>query len=328
MTDLRTTYLGLSLRSPLVASASPATAYLHGLLALQDAGAAAVVLPSLFEEEADETTWPDPDAVRPDSLPDLEFEGGGPARYAKLTASAKAALHIPVIASLNGTTPSGWVSCAQQLEQAGADAIELNLYAVAADPWRSGSRVEEGYLDVVRLVRGAVEVPLAVKLSPYLSATAHFCRQVVEAGADGLVLFNRFYQPDIDLDTLDVRPRVALSDPSELRLPLRWLALLTPVLPATSFAATTGVHSGQDAAKVLLAGADVVMMASALLRHGPAYIGTVEAELTAWMLQRGYDSVDGLRGLARRDRTSDPAAYERANYLRTLASYRPHWTLG
>jgi dihydroorotate dehydrogenase (fumarate) len=323
MSDLRTTYLGLRLRSPLVASASPATAYLHGLLALQDAGVAAVVLPSLFEEEADETAPPDGDV-----LPDLEFEGGGPVRYAKLVEAAKAALHIPVIASLNGTTPSGWVSHAQRLESAGADAIELNLYAVAADPWRSGARVEEGYLEVVRLVRGAVEVPLAVKISPYLSATAHFCRRLVEAGIDGLVLFNRFYQPDIDLDTLDVRPHVELSEPDELRLPLRWIALLRPVLPATSLAATTGVHSGRDAAKALLAGADVAMMASALLRHGPAHVAAVEAELVGWMDQRGYDSVADLRGVAQHDRASDPFAYERANYLRTLASYRPHRMVG
>lgn len=323
MTDLRTTYLGLDLRSPLVASASPVTAYLHGLLALQNAGAGAVVLPSLFEEEADETAQSDVE-----SLPDLEFEGGGPIRYAKLTAAAKEALHIPVIASLNGTTPSGWISYAQRLEQAGADAIELNLYAVAADPWRSGARVEEGYLEVVRLVRGAVEVPLAVKLSPYLSATAHFCRRVVEAGADGLVLFNRFYQPDIDLDTLDVLPRVDLSDPHELRLPLRWLALLRPLLPSVSFAATTGVHSGRDAAKAILAGADVAMMASALLRHGPGHVAGVEAELTTWMAEHGYGSVADLRGAAQRDRTSDPAAYERANYLRTLNAYRPHRMIG
>ncbi len=323
MTDLRTTYLGLALRSPLVASASPATAYLHGLLALQDAGVGAVVLPSLFEEEADETR---PSYV--DSLPDLEFEGGGPIRYAKLTAAAKDVLHIPVIASLNGTTPSGWVSYAQRLEQAGADAIELNLYAVAADPWRSGTRVEEGYLEVVRLVRGAVGLPVAVKLSPYLSATAHFCRRVVEAGADGLVLFNRFYQPDIDLDTLDVLARVELSDPHELRLPLRWLALLRPLLPAVSFAATTGIHSGLDAAKALLAGADVAMMASALLRHGPAHVAAVESGLTAWMVEHGYASVADLRGAVRRDRISDPAAYERANYLRMLTSYRPHRMIG
>jgi dihydroorotate dehydrogenase (fumarate) len=319
MTDLHTTYLGLHLRSPLVAGASPLTGHLHGLIALQDAGAAAVVLPSLFEEEADEAS-PPPD----DLLPDIQFDDAGPQRHVRLTAAAKKSLHIPVIASVNGTTPTGWVYYAQAMEQAGADAIELNLYAVAADPWRSGARVEEGYLEVVRLVRGAVQVPLAVKLSPYLSATAHFARRVVEAGADGLVLFNRFYQPDIDLETLDVLPRVDLSDPHELRLPLRWLALLRPGLPGTSLAATTGVHSGRDAVKALLVGADVVMMASALLRHGPAHLTQVEADLVDWIVKHDHASLAQLRGSMSHGRVTDPAGFERANYLRTLASYRPH----
>ena len=319
MIDLHTTYLGLHLRSPLVASASPLTGHLHGLIALQEAGAAAVVLPSLFEEEADEASPP-----ADDLLPDIQFDDAGPQRHVRLTAAAKKTLHIPVIASVNGTTPTGWVYYAQAMEQAGADAIELNLYAVAADPWRSGARVEEGYLEVVRLVRGAVQVPLAVKLSPYLSATAHFARRVVEAGADGLVLFNRFYQPDIDLETLDVLPRVDLSDPHELRLPLRWLALLRPGLPGTSLAATTGVHSGRDAVKALLVGADVVMMASALLRHGPAHLLQVEADLVDWMVKRDHRSLAQLRGSMSHGKVTDPAGFERANYLRTLASYRPH----
>jgi dihydroorotate dehydrogenase (fumarate) len=317
MTKLGTTYLGMRLRSPLIASASPLTGYLHGLRALEEAGAAAVVLPSLFEEEAGDSAPAD------DLLPDLQFSEPGPERHLKLTAAAKEILEIPVIASVNGTTPDGWVYYAQRLERAGADAIELNLYAMAASPWRSGARVEADYLEVVRLVRGAVEVPLAVKLSPYLSATAHFARQVVEAGADGLVLFNRFYQPDLDLDTQEAIPRIDLSDPRELRLPLRWLALLRPSLPGTSFAATSGVHSGRDAAKALLAGADVVMLASALLRHGPGHLATVEAELVDWLDQHGHDSVESVRGRASHGNVTNPVAYERANYLRTLASYQP-----
>lgn len=333
MTDLTTTYLGLPLRSPLVASASPLTGYLHGLLALQQAGVAAVVLPSLFEEEVEDDsppdsgkaeTWARSVAEETEVFPETEFGGAGPQRHVKLAAAAKDALDIPVIASVNGTTPTGWVYYAQAMEQAGADAIELNLYAVAADPWRSGARVEEGYLEVVRLVRGAVGVPLAVKLSPYLSATAHFARRVVEAGADGLVLFNRFYQPDIDLGTLDVVPRVELSDPRELRLPLRWLAILRPQLARTSLAATTGVHSGLDAVKALLAGADVAMMTSALLRDGPAHVATVEADLVGWMAEHGYASIAELRGGVKKHDATDPAGFERTVYIRTLASYQRH----
>jgi dihydroorotate dehydrogenase (fumarate) len=331
MTQLATTYLGLRLRSPLVASASPLTGRLSSLVELERAGAAAVVLPSLFEEEVEDESMrlherlelganSFPEAG--DFFPALEFDDIGPQRHVKLVAAAKDALNIPVIASVNGITPGGWVRYAQLMAEAGADAIELNLYSVAADPWRSSTTVESTYLQVVRLVRGEVPVPLAVKLSPYLSATAHFARRVVEAGADGLVLFNRFYQPDIDLDTLEVLPRVELSDPRELRLPLRWLAILRPQLRTTSLAATTGVHSGLDAAKALLVGADVVMMTSALLRHGPAHLARVEAELVAWLAERDYASVDQLRGSVSHRAAIDPTGFERANYLRTLASYR------
>ncbi len=331
MTDLETTYLGLRLRSPLVASASPLTGHLDTLLALEQAGAAAVVLPSLFEEEVEDESMrlhsrlemgADSFPEATDFFPELEFDDIGPYRHVKLAAAAKDTLRVPVIASVNGITPGGWVRYAQMMADAGADAIELNLYSVAADPWRSGPMVESTYLDVVRLVRGAVDVPLAVKLSPFLSATAHFARRVVEAGADGLVLFNRFYQPDLDLETLDVLPRVELSDPRELRLPLRWLAILRPQLRTTSLAATTGVHSGLDAVKALLVGADVVMMTSALLRNGPGHLARVESELVAWLTERDYASVAELRGSVSHQAATDPTGFERANYLRTLASYR------
>jgi len=328
---METTYLGLRLRSPLVASASPLTGRLSSLLALERAGAAAVVLPSLFEEEVEDESMRLHERLEAgansfpeagDFFPSLEFDDIGPQRHVKLAAAARDALSVPVIASVNGTTPGGWVRYAQLMADAGADAIELNLYSVAADPWRGCASVELSYLEVVQLVRGAIEVPLAVKLSPFLSATAHFARRVVEAGADGLVLFNRFYQPDIDLDSLDVLPRVELSDPRELRLPLRWLAILRPQLPSTSLAATSGVHSGLDAAKALLVGADVVMMTSALLRHGPSHLTRVEAELVAWLAEREYESVGQLRGSVSHHAATDPTGFERANYLRTLASYR------
>jgi dihydroorotate dehydrogenase (fumarate) len=331
MSSLATRYLGLDLRSPLVASASPLTGRVESLLALEQAGAAAVVLPSLFEEEVEDESMRLHERLETgagsfyealDYFPELDFDDIGPLKHVKLAGAAKQALRIPVIASVNGITPGGWVNYAKQMVDAGADAIELNLYSVAADPWRSGASVESGYLEVVRLVRGAVEVPLAVKLSPYLSATAHFARRVVEAGADGLVLFNRFYQPDIDLETLGVLPRVELSDPRELRLPLRWLGILRPQLPGTSLAATTGVHSGYDAAKALLVGADVTMMTSALLRHGPGHLAKVEAELVDWLVEHEYSSVEQLRGSVSRYAATDPTGYERANYLRTLASYR------
>jgi dihydroorotate dehydrogenase (fumarate) len=329
--DLRTTYLGLSLRTPLVASASPLTGHVDSLVALERAGAAAVVLPSLFQEEVEEDSMLLHEQLETGALsfseatdffPSLEFDDIGPQRHVKLTAVAKDALRIPVIASVNGTTAGGWVYYARLMEDAGADAIELNLYGVAADPNRSGHQAEVGYLEVVRRVRAAIRVPLAVKLSPYLSSTAHFARRVVEAGADGLVLFNRFYQPDIDLDTLGVLPRVELSDPREMRLPLRWLAILRPQLPTTSLAATTGVHSGLDAAKALLVGADVVMMTSALLRHGPAHLARVEAELVGWLAERDYVSVAQARGSVSHRNATDPAGFERANYVHTLASYR------
>ncbi len=331
MTELRTTYLGLPLRSPLVASASPLTGRLDGLRELRDAGAAAVVLPSLFEEEVEEDSMQLHERLEtgagafPEAasfFPEMEFTDIGPTGHIRLVEEAKAALDIPVIASVNGITPGGWIRYARLMAEAGADAIELNLYAVAADQTRSGADVEAALLDTIAGVRAAVRVPLAVKMSPFFSSTAAFAARAVQAGADGLVLFNRFYQPDIDLDTLDVLPRIDLSDPRELRLPLRWLAILRPQLPDTCLAATTGVHSGLDVAKALLVGADVAMMTSALLRHGAGHLTRVEAELADWLADREYESVDQLRGSVSQRAALDPTGFERANYLRTLASYR------
>ena len=335
MTDLRSRYLGLELRSPLVASASPLTGDPDDLRRLEDAGVAAAVLPSLFEEqltheqvELDRLLEQTSEHVgeAQSYFPDLDDYNTGPASYLELIRRAKRAVAIPVIASLNGTTPRGWVRHARRMQDAGADAIELNLYAVATDPTVVSAELEARYLEVVAEVRAAVTVPLAVKLSPFFTATANMAVRVVDAGADGLVLFNRFYQPDLDLDTLDVVPRLVLSTSEELRLPLRWIAILYGQVRA-SLAATTGVHTGQDAAKVLLAGADVAMMTSALLRHGPQHARTVERELVAILQEHGYASVAELRGSMSRRSMPDPAGFERANYARTLASWSSRHTV-
>ena len=331
MTDLRTRYLGLDLHSPIVASASPLNGRVDGARAVADAGAAAIVMPSLFEEEIlndeislgrvlDAGTEHFAEAL--DYFPAVpSFQHAGDQYRATLEA-IKAAVPIPVIASLNATTAGGWTEWAAHLAAAGADAIELNLYHVAADPGRNAADVEAADLDVIRAVASTVEVPVAVKLSPYYSSLANFAASAVAAGAAGLVLFNRFYQPDLDLDALDVVPRLELSRPSELRLPLRWLAILRPQLGAgVALAATSGVHSGTDVAKALMAGADVAMMTSAILESGPGHVAAVEAGLRAWMDDTGYRSVDELRSSATMAHVTDPSAYERANYLRTLHSW-------
>jgi dihydroorotate dehydrogenase (fumarate) len=330
--DLRTRYLGLELRSPLVASASPLTGELDGLRRLEDAGAAAAVLPSLFEEQLTHDqveldrlleTTSDHVGEAQSYFPELEDYNTGPFTYLQRIEQAKRTVAIPVIASLNGVTPGGWVRHAERMQDAGADALELNLYSVATDPRVGAAELEARYLELVAAVRAAVTVPLAVKLSPFFTALANMAVRVVEAGADGLVLFNRFYQPDLDLDSLDVVPRLVLSTSEELRLPLRWMAILRGQVRA-SLAATTGVHTGLDAAKVLLAGADVAMMTSALLRHGPGHVRTVERELVAILAERDYDSVAQLRGSMSRSSMPDPEGFERANYMRTLMSWSSH----
>jgi dihydroorotate dehydrogenase (fumarate) len=331
MTALQTSYLGLELRTPLVASPSPATGKLDTLLRLEDAGVGAVVLPSLFEEEVESEaitfherreTGAGVSGEAMDYFPDVDLDHLGLERHVLLVEEAVERLEIPVIASVNGRSAGGWVRYAQDLVSAGAQAIELNMYDVAVDPDQSAADVEGGYLALVRDVCAAVGVPVAVKLSPYFSSFANFAAQVVAAGADGLVLFNRFYQPDLDLETLDVTPRLELSRPGELRLPLRWIAILRPRLPGTSLALTSGVASGADVAKGLLAGADVVMTASEMLRQGPERAAGILSELTAWMSAGEYESVSQLRGSVAQHAVADPGAYERAQYQRVLASWK------
>ncbi len=327
--DLTTRYLGMDLRSPIAASAGPLTGRLDTLAQLEDAGVGAVVLPSLFEEELvgeslrvhgslERGAYSSPEATG--YFPDADFSELGPERHVRLVEHAKERIGVPVIASVNAIAPGSWPRYARLMAEAGADAIELNLYAVPADPARAAAKVEERYLDAVRQVRAAVGVPVAVKLSPFFSSMGHFARAAVSAGAGGLVLFNRFYQPDLDLDTLQARPTVELSQPWELRLPLRWIAILRGRLPDTSLAATSGVHTGDDAVKALLVGADIVMMTSALIRNGPGHVATVEAGLRSWLDERGYDSVWQLRGSACQSASADPTGFERANYIRSLAS--------
>jgi dihydroorotate dehydrogenase (fumarate) len=328
MTDLTTTYLGLELRSPLVASASPLTGELAALRRLQAAGVGAVVLPSLFEEQIVH------DAVQLDRMlalgeghaeaegyfPQLRDYNTGPERYLRLVADAKRHLNVPVIASINGTSVGGWVRYAELIEEAGADALELNVYFLAADFDASAREIEERYVDLVAAVKAAVQLPVAVKLGPYFSSLPHIARRLEAAGADGLVLFNRFYQPDIDLDTLELDDHLTLSTSAESRLPLRWIGILHGRLEL-SLAATTGIHTASDALKALLAGADVAMMTAALLRHGPEHVGRLETEIRAWMAEREYVSVAQLRGSASQISIAHPAAYERANYVRALTRF-------
>lgn len=328
--DISTTYLGLRLRSPIVASASPLTGDPFVWDEIEEAGAGAIVLPSLFEEQIErESTGIDATldygtesfAESLTYFPELDELDVGPARHLGLVEVARDRLTIPVIASLNGTTPGGWVTYARNLESAGAHAIELNVYDVIVDPRRSAADVEKQYLELVQEVRAEVKVPLAVKLGPWFTSLGHFALELQDAGVDGLVLFNRLYQPDIDLDTLDVTPRLQLSTSAESRLPLHWIGILRGFMTC-SLAATTGVHDGADAMKLLLAGADTVMVASALLIHGPARIATMLTEMTEWMTERDYTSVDQLRGSVSQRSVPDPAVYERANYFQVLHSWR------
>jgi dihydroorotate dehydrogenase (fumarate) len=327
--DLRTEYLGLPLACPLVPSASPLSEEIDNLKRMEDAGAGAVVLHSLFEEQIENeaqtlharlrhgaesysealTYFPEPR--------DFRF---GPVEYLEHLRRAREALGIPVIASLNGSTPGGWLNCARRIQEAGAGALEINLYHVEADLSVGARQIEERYLDVVRQLRGAVQLPIAVKIGPYFSALGDMACRLVEAGADGLVLFNRFYQPDIDLEALEVRPNVRLSTSAELRLALRWIAILHGRV-AVSLAATGGVHTHEDALKAVLAGADVAMMCSALLRNGIGRLAEVRAGMARWMEEREYASLAQMKGSMSQRSCPDPTAFERASYMKAIAGH-------
>ena len=327
--DLKTTYLGLKLKNPLVPSAGPLTGDLSRARELEDMGAAAIVLPSLFEEELDHETrrlqhflehgtesYAEATSYFPEAVEYLT----GPDEYLERIRRMKAALEIPVIASLNGVTATGWTESARRIEQAGADALELNVYYVPTSPEESGRSVEERYLEALRAVRLQVKIPVAVKIGPYFSSLATMAQRFEEEGANGLVLFNRFYQPDIDLENLDVFPNIHLSGPMDLRLPLRWIAILSPQV-SMSLAASGGVDRAPEAIKLLLVGATVVMMCSTLLRNGPARLKEVLLGLRNWMFEREYSSLEILRGSMSHRFTSDPSAFERANYIKALKSF-------
>ncbi len=331
MTDLATRYLGLDLAHPVVASSSPLTDSIDSLLDLQRAGAAAVVLPSLFEEQIEsealafESQFGGGVDLHVEAaagyLPDLGDPAHSVEHHLELLSRAKHELSIPVIASLNGTTEGGWTSLAKSFEERGADALELNVYIVAADADSTAGDVEGQYLRLVESVRTAVAIPLTVKIGPQFSSPVNMARRLGEAGADGLVLFNRFYQPDIDLDTLEVTPNLQLSRSIEMRLALRWIAIMSGQIDV-DLAATTGVHTAEDVVKLVLVGADVVTMASALLRHGTAHLTSVLDGMQSWFADRDYSSLAQARGSLDQASVPDPVAFERANYMKVISSYR------
>jgi dihydroorotate dehydrogenase (fumarate) len=327
--DLSTRYLGLELGSPLVASASPMGQKIDTLRRLQDAGIGAVVLPSLFEEQVeheelqlhgvlDLVADSHPEALT--YLPELEDYNTGTDAYTRHLEACVRELEVPVIGSLNGVSVGGWLAHAKRLESAGSAALELNVYLIAADPDETADAVEQRYIDLVEAVRAEIRIPLAVKIGPFFSSVGHMAHRLVAAGADGLVLFNRFMQPDIDLDTMTIDPTLQLSRSDELLLPLRWIGILRDKVHA-SLALSTGCHTGQDAIKGLLVGADVVMMASALLHEGPEHAGTVLDGVTAWMTDHEYPTVSMLRGAMSMAHVPDPVAYARANYARVVSNY-------
>jgi len=325
--DLSTTYLGLKLRSPLVPSASPLSKELDDLKRIEDAGAGAVVLPSIFEEQlrrdsaeldAALTQGTESFAEALSYFPQLGEFRLGPEDYLEHVVKAKAALKIPVIASINGTSTGGWTDFSKKIEQAGADALELNIYYIPTDPDLSGAEVEQTYLDIVKSVKREVKIPVAVKLSPFFSSMANMAKRLDEAKADGLVLFNRFYQPDVDLEKLEIEHSILLSTPQARRLPLRWIAILYGRIKA-SLAATSGIHSAHDTLKVLMAGADVAMLCSVLLRRGIPYISVIEKEVRQWMEEHEYESVTQMKGSLSQKNCPDPAAFERAQYMRAIS---------
>lgn len=328
--DLTTTYMGLALKHPVVPAASPLTKSLDGVRALEDAGAPAITMYSLFEEQINLeshafdhylTANAESYAEATSYFPDLGNYNIGPDAYLNLVRSAKEAVGVPVIASLNGVSEGGWTSYARQLEQAGADAIELNVYYIATDPSRGAGEIEEMTVGVLKSVKSVVNIPVAVKLGPYYSSVANLAAQLEAAGADGLVLFNRFYQPDFDLEALEVVPRIVLSTSDDLRLPLRWAAILYGRI-ASDIAVTSGVHTEIDALKCVMAGAAIAQTASELLAKGPQRIGEIADGMARWLEEKEYDSLAQARGSMSQKSVAEPAAFERANYMKMLQSWR------
>jgi dihydroorotate dehydrogenase (fumarate) len=325
--DLTTTYMGLTLRTPLVPSASPLSEEIESIKQLEDAGASAIVLYSLFEEQLRQdrfelhqhmeagtfsfaealTYFPEPDQFHL-----------GPDEYLKHISKAKDAVDMPVIASLNGSSVGGWTSYARAIQQAGADALELNIYCIPTELDVTSAQVEQTYLDILKAVKSEVTIPVAVKLSPFFTNFANMAKRLDDAGANGLVLFNRFYQPDIELESLEVVPNILLSTPMAMRLPLRWVAILYDKLNC-SFAATSGIHRATDALKMLMAGADVTMLCSVLIRHGVKQIGVIERDLIAWMEEHEYESVEQLKGSLSQKNCPNPSEFERAQYMRAIS---------
>ena len=327
--NLTTSYLGFKLRTPLVPSASPLSENIDNVKRMEDAGAPAVVFHSLFEEQVrldhhdlqyylDQGRESYAEALS--YFPEQAEFKVGPDAYLEHIAEAKAAVAIPIIGSLNGTTFGGWMKCAQQIEQAGADALELNIYSIPNDPELSADDIESSYLTIIASIKAQLKIPVAVKLSPYFTNFAQFARRVDAQGAGALVLFNRFYQPDIELETLEISPNVLLSTPMAMRLPMRWIAMLYGRIGA-NLAATSGIHRATDALKMLMAGADVTMLCSVLLRRGIEHITLIERAMCEWMEDHEYESVEQLKGSMSQQNCPEPAAFERAQYMRALATY-------
>ncbi|MFQ6113719.1 MAG: dihydroorotate dehydrogenase-like protein [bacterium] len=333
--DLKTKYLGMTLQTPIVPSASPLSEEIDNIKRMEDAGAAAVGLYSLFEEQLRHerfelhhhlTYGTESFAESLTYFPEPEEFHLGPDEYLNHIRKAKETVDIPIIASLNGTSVGGWTDFAQKIEQAGADALELNVYYIPTDMELTAAQVEETYLDILKSVKSVVDIPVAVKLSPFFSNLANLAKRLDEAGADALVLFNRFYQPDIDLEDLVVRPNVLLSTPQALRLPLRWIAILYGRI-RSNLAATSGIHTGEDILKMLMAGADVTMICSVLLRNGIDHIRVIEQSLRDWMQENEYESVRQMQGSMSQENCPDPSAFERAQYMRALQSFEPPWEI-
>jgi dihydroorotate dehydrogenase (fumarate) len=329
--DLTTRYLGMNLRTPLVPSASPLSDELDNIKRMEDAGASAVVLHSLFEEQmkSEQEAMQYHLMYGTDSFPESltffpkpsEFITG-PEEYAGAIRKAKDAVRIPIIASLNGAAIGGWIDYARKIQQAGADAIELNVYSIPTEMDRTSLEVEQTYIDIVKAVKSVVNIPVAIKLSPFFSNMANMAKKLDQAGVNGLVLFNRFYQPDINLAEMEVQPSINLSVPQDLLLPLRWLAILFGRIKA-DMAATSGIHSAQDVLKLLMVGADVAMLCSVLFNKGFKVIREIETEMCEWLSEHDYQSVRQLQGCMSQKNCADPAAFERAQYMRALLSYKP-----